>query len=107
MITLLKALTQDNLPNNNIFADEEGFVTFHEMVVVMCGYMHVACREAAKAFGTGAQFTKDKCGILVEMVKKKKVGGKPGTVEFKDEFEKAQGKLLAWAGVGREGVVLD
>lgn len=74
---------------------------------VAYGYVYETCKEAGKVFGGDSEYTKAVCEMFAKMTAQKVTGEMPGTAGFEKEFEEAQGKLMAWAGIAEGwGVVL-
>lgn len=77
-----------------------------DIQVVTFAYLCEMCRLAAKAFGGGAEFTKGVCAMFGVLVKKMP-DLKPGTKDYSERFEAAQGRLMEWAGIpAKHAIVL-
>ena len=94
------SLTPDKIEDNT-------FPRPLDIKTVAYGYAYETCKEAGKAYGGDSEYTKAICEIFSKMTAQKVTGQRPGTAEFEKEFEEAQMKLMAWAGVAEGwGVVL-
>ncbi|SPQ24006.1 16ce20a4-d59a-4ef4-9f5d-28d34fe9a566 [Thermothielavioides terrestris] len=92
-------------PDEAAFEDKT-FPELDDIRAVTYGYVYELCREASRAFGGDANYTKGICGMCTALMAKK-AGPRPGTKEFREEFDAAQEKLLTWAGIEvAKGVVL-
>lgn len=86
--------------------DGKGFPAVDDLRTVACGYLYEACRVAGEVFGGRARYTKGICELFGAMVDNMP-GNRPGSREFKGEFEEAQKRVVRWAGVSEvEGVKL-
>ncbi|GAB1318472.1 Histone-lysine N-methyltransferase set-6 [Madurella fahalii] len=72
-----------------------------DLRTVAYGYLYEACRAAGDVFGGGARYTRDTCGLFAAIVGGKH-GSRPGSEEFKGEFEQAQRRVGTWAGIGEK-----
>ncbi|AEO67295.1 uncharacterized protein THITE_2144701 [Thermothielavioides terrestris NRRL 8126] len=92
-------------PDEAAFEDKT-FPELDDIRAVTYGYVYELCREASRAFGGDVNYTKGICGMCTALMAKK-AGPRPGTKEFREEFDAAQEKLLTWAGIEvAKGVVL-
>ena len=86
-------------PDSGILkSDRKEMATFMDARIVAYGYLYVLFRAVAKVFGSGTPYTKmvfDMFGSVLTQ----KPGNRPGSEKFAKEFEEAQAKLLAWAGI--------
>jgi SET and MYND domain-containing protein len=84
---------------------DKAFPSKHDILTVAYGYVCEVCRAAVKAFGSGSEYTKVVVTMMTEAMVKKP-DAKPGTKEFKEQFEAAQGRIRTWAGVPAEYAVV-
>lgn len=92
---LLRAAGVHNEPAGS--ADEK-LPSQDDLRTVVYGYLYETCREAAKAFGGQAEYTRRICDMFATMVERIP-GPRPGSREFGAEFVAAQRRLMAWAAV--------
>jgi len=86
-------------PDSPVFQDK-AFPTTDDTRVATYGYLYEVCKTAGNAFGGDSKYTAAIYEMFAGMVSKSYA--RPGSKEFAMEFEAAQKKMLAWAGVKEE-----
>lgn len=87
-----------SLPPDAAALEDKTVPSLEDIRTVTYGFLLAACHGALKAFGGESEYSKgiqEMMGVMVA----KRPGVTPGTKEFAAEFEPAQARVLAWAGV--------
>ncbi|KAK4098124.1 hypothetical protein N658DRAFT_477635 [Parathielavia hyrcaniae] len=93
-------MTAGSLPPDAAAFEDKSFPAVGEIRIVTYGYLWAMSKAAISVFGGGALYAKGVCQLMAAVLAKKKSGATPGTKEFYEaEYQPAQKKLLAWAGV--------
>jgi SET and MYND domain-containing protein len=104
VVTVL--MVAGSLPADAPAFKDKSFPSVDDLRTVAYGYLLETAHKAAKAFGYDAEYAKGVIDMMSVMATKKP-GSAPGSKEFMAEYEPAQRKLLAWAGVPEEnGIVI-
>ncbi len=107
MFDVLRALTMvGNLPATAAEYSNPAFPGKEQVQTVIYGYLLEMCKAAGKAFGGDAKYSMAIGDWFAHMAS---MAGdpQPGSKGFREKFEPAQGKLLAWAGIDEaKGIVL-
>lgn len=98
--TCIMLIQLGNLPPDSGVLKSNGkeMATIMDARTVAYGYLYVLFKAVSKVFGSETLYTKmvfDMFGSVLTQ----KPGNCPGSEEFAKEFEEAQAKLLAWAGI--------
>ena len=83
---------------DTIFADNVMFPSPKELTRLTAGFWAELAREANMIFGDDCQFARE-ISKLYSLILEAVSDPKPGAKEFSEEFDKAQARLLAWAGI--------
>jgi hypothetical protein len=95
-----------NIPPDSLLYQAKGFPRMDDTHAVTYGYLYEVCKETGTAFGGDSKYTMAICDMFAGLLAKKP-DARPGSKEFRGEFEGGQKKVLAWAGVPEEfGIAL-